>query len=196
VKKSLVILSREDDEGSRRRRPQPHRDGRRILRSFAVCAAQDDTSEENAMAALTDKVRADMTEAMKAQEKERLSTLRMLQSALKNEQINVGHELSDEEAMTVIRKAMKQRQDSIEQFTNAGRTEMAEKERVEMELLKTYLPAELTAEELENGIREIIASTGAQSKKDLGKVMKEATARFKGRVDGKKVQEVVSRLLP
>jgi uncharacterized protein YqeY len=91
---------------------------------------------------------------------------------------------------------MKQRQDSIEQFTNAGRNEMAEKERVEMELLKTYLPAELSAEELESGVREIIASTGAQSKKDLGKVMKEATARFKGRVDGKKVQEVVSRLLP
>lgn len=148
------------------------------------------------MAALTDKVRADMTEAMKAQEKERLSTLRMLQSALKNEQINLGHELSDEEAMIVIRKAMKQRQDSIEQFTNAGRTEMAEKERVEMELLKTYLPAELSAEELESGIREIIASTGAQSKKDMGKVMKEATARFKGRADGRKVQEVVSRLLP
>jgi uncharacterized protein YqeY len=148
------------------------------------------------MAALTEKVRADMTAAMKAQEKERLSTLRMLQSALKNEQINTGHELSDEEAMTVIRKAMKQRQDSIEQYTNAGRTELAEKERSEMELLKTYLPAELTAEELETGLREIIASTGAQSKKDLGKVMKEATARFKGRVDGKKVQEAVARLLP
>jgi uncharacterized protein len=155
-----------------------------------------ETSEENAMAALTDKVRADMTGAMKAQEKERLSTLRMLQSALKNEQINLGHELSDEEAMTVIRKAVKQRQDSVEQFTNAGRTEMAAKEQSEMELLKTYLPAELSAEELESGVREIIASTGAQSKKDMGKVMKEATARFKGRVDGKKVQEVVSRLLP
>jgi uncharacterized protein len=148
------------------------------------------------MAALTEKVRADMTEAMKAQAKERLSTLRMLQSSLKNEQINVGHELSDEEAMTVIRKAVKQRQDSIEQYTNAGRAELAEKERSEMELLKTYLPAELSDEELESGLREIIASTGAQSKKDLGKVMKEATARFKGRVDGKKVQEAVSRLLP
>jgi len=148
------------------------------------------------MGALTEKVRADMTEAMKAQEKERLSTLRMLQTALKNEQINAGHELSDEEAMSVIRKAMKQRQDSIEQFTNAGRTEMAEKERAEMELLKTYLPPELTEEELDSGIREIIASTGAQSKKDMGKVMKEATARFKGRVDGKKVQEIVQRLLP
>jgi uncharacterized protein YqeY len=148
------------------------------------------------MGQLSEKIRADLTAAMKAQQKETLSTLRMLQSAIKNEQINLGHELSDEEAMSVIRKAMKQRQDSIEQYTNAGRTELAEKERSEMELLKTYLPPELTEEEIETGIREIIASTGAQSKKDMGKVMKEATARFKGRVDGKKVQELVSRLLP
>lgn len=148
------------------------------------------------MGALAEKVRADMTAAMKAQEKERLSTLRMLQSALKNEQINIGHELTDEEAMTVIRKAMKQREDSIEQYTNAGRAELAEKERSEMELLKTYLPPELTEEEVESCIRDIIASTGAQSKKDFGKVMKEATARFKGRVDGKKIQEIVQRLLP
>ncbi len=148
------------------------------------------------MAALTEKIRADMTAAMKAQEKERLSTLRMLQSALKNEQINSGHELSDEEAMAVIRKAVKQRQDSIEQYTNAGRTELADKEKSEMELLKTYLPAEMSDEELESGLREIIASTGAQSKKDMGKVMKEATAKFKGRADGKKIQETVSRLLP
>ena len=137
-----------------------------------------------------------MTAAMKAQEKDRLSTIRMLQSAMKNEQINAGHELSDEEAMSVIRKAVKQRQDSIEQYTNAGRTELAEKERAEMELLKTYLPAELSEEELEAGLREIVASTGAQSKKDLGKVMKEASARYKGRADGKKIQEIVSRLLP
>ena len=148
------------------------------------------------MGALTEKIRADMTAAMKAQEKDRLSTIRMLQSAIKNEQINSGHELSDEEAMSVIRKAVKQRQDSIEQYTNAGRTELAEKERAEMELLKTYLPAELSDEELEAGLREIIASTGAASKKDLGKVMKEATARYKGRADGKKIQEIVSRLLP
>jgi uncharacterized protein YqeY len=151
--------------------------------------------EENAMGSLTEKVRADMTAAMKAQEKDRLSTLRMLQSALKNEQINSGHELSDEEAMTVIRKAVKQRIDSIDQYTTAGRTELADKERSEMELLKTYLPAELSEEEIEAGLREIIASTGAQSKKDLGKVMKEATARYKGRADGKKIQEIVSRLL-
>jgi uncharacterized protein len=148
------------------------------------------------MGQLTDQIRADLTAAMKAQEKERLSTIRMLQSAIKNEQINAGHELSDEEAMAVIRKAVKQRQDSIEQYTNAGRTELADKERAEMEQLKAYLPAELSEEELESGLREIVASTGAQSKKDLGKVMKEATARFKGRADGKKIQEIVSRLLP
>jgi uncharacterized protein len=148
------------------------------------------------MGALTETIRADLTGAMKAQEKERLSTLRMLQAALKNEQINVGHELSDEEAMAVIRKAVKQRLDSIEQYTSASRTELADKERAELELLRTYLPPELTEAELESGIREIIATTGAQSKKDMGKVMKEATVRFKGRADGKKVQEIVSRLLP
>ena len=133
---------------------------------------------------------------MKAQEKERLSTLRMLQSAVKNEQINVGHELSDEEAMSVIRKAVKQRQDSIEQYTKGNRPELAEKERAEMELLKTYLPPELTDEEVEYGVIEIVKALGATSKKDMGRVMKEATAKYKGRVDGKKIQEIVSRLLP
>lgn len=148
------------------------------------------------MANLSEQIRADLTAAMKAQEKDRLSTLRMLQSSIKNEQINVGHPLSDEEALTVIRKAVKQRQDSIEQYTKGNRPELAEKERVEMELLKTYLPPELTDEEIESGVREIVASTGAESKKDMGKVMKEATAKYKGRVDGKKIQEIVSRLLP
>ena len=148
------------------------------------------------MGKLTDQIRADLTESMKARNAEKTSTLRMLQAAVKNEQIDLKRELTDEEAMSVIRKAVKQRHDSIEQFTNAGRIEMADKERVEMELLKTYLPAEMSEEELEAGLREIIATTGAQSKKDLGKVMKEATARYKGRVDGKKIQEMVSRLLP
>ena len=148
------------------------------------------------MGKLTDQIRADLTESMKARSAERTSVLRMLQAAIKNEQINVQHELADEEVMTVIRKAVKQRQDSIEQYTNAGRTELADKEKSEIELLKTYLPAEMSDDELESGLREIIASTGAQSKKDMGKVMKEATAKFKGRADGKKIQELVGRLLP
>lgn len=145
---------------------------------------------------LAERIRADLTESMKARSAERTSTLRMLQAALKNEQINLGHELSDEEVMSVIRKAVKQRLDSIEQYEKASRPELAAKERSEMELLKTYLPPELSDAELEAGIREIVASTGAQSKKDIGKVMKEATARFKGRAEGKKIQEIASRLLP
>jgi uncharacterized protein YqeY len=148
------------------------------------------------MGELTEKIRTELTAAMKARDAERLSTLRMLQSSFKYQQIELGHELSDEEAMTVIRKAVKQRLDSIEQYTKGNRPELADKERREMELLKTWLPPELSDEEIESGIREIIASTGAQSKKDMGKVMKEAAARYKGRVDGKKIQEIVGRLLP
>ena len=148
------------------------------------------------MGRLTEQIRAELTESMKARTAEKTSTLRMLQSALKNEQINLGHELSDEEAMSVIRKAVKQRLDSIEQYTKANRPELAAREQSELDMLKGYLPAEISESELEAAVREIIASTGAQSKKDLGKVMKEATARFKGRAEGKKIQEAVARLLP
>ncbi len=148
------------------------------------------------MARLTEQIRADLTESMKARTADRTSVLRMLQTAIKNEQINSGHELSDEEAMVVIRKGVKQRLDSIEQYTSGNRPELAAKEAAELEILKTYLPPELSDAELEATLREIVAATGAQSKKDMGKVMKEATARFKGRADGKKIQEVVARLLP
>lgn len=148
------------------------------------------------MGNLSDQVRADLTESMKARSAERTSVLRMLQAAIKNEQINVQHELADEEVLTVIRKAVKQRQDSIEQYTKGNRPDLASKEASELEILKTYLPPELSDDEIESGVREIIASTGAQSKKDMGKVMKEATARYKGRADGKKIQGIVQRLLP
>src|SRR5438105_13376058 len=117
------------------------------------------------MGELTEKIRAELTAAMKARDAERLSTLRMLQSSFKYEQIEVGHELSDEEAMAVIRKGVKQRLDSIEQYTKGNRPELAAKEQSEMELLKRYLPAELTDGELESGLREIVAATGAASKK-------------------------------
>jgi len=148
------------------------------------------------MGKLTEQIRADLTGSMKARTAERTSTLRMLQAAIKNEQIDVGHELSDDEAMSVIRKGIKQRQDSVEQYTKGNRPELAAKEKSEIDILKTYMPPELSGSELESGLREIIASTGAQSKKDMGKVMKEATARYKGRADGRKIQEIVGRLLP
>lgn len=148
------------------------------------------------MGNLSEKIRADLTDSMKARTAEKTSTLRMLQSAIKNEQINLGRELTDEETMSIILKGVKQRQDSIEQYEKGNRPELAAKERSEMEMLQAYLPPALSDEELEAGLREIIASTGAQSKKDLGRVMKEATGRYKGRVDGKKIQELVAKLLP
>lgn len=148
------------------------------------------------MGKLTEQIRSDLTSSMKARTAERTSTLRMLQAALKNEQISAGHELSDEEAMAVIRKSIKQRHDSVEQYTKGNRPDLAAKESAEIEILKTYMPPELSEADLESGLREIIASTGAQSKKDLGKVMKEATAKYKGRAEGKRIQEIVSRLLP
>jgi uncharacterized protein YqeY len=148
------------------------------------------------MGKLTEQIRADLTESMKARTAERTSTLRMLQAAIKNEQISLGHELSDEEALAVVRKGVKQRLDSVEQYTRGNRPDLASKEAAEIEMLKVYLPPELSDAELESGLRDIIASAGAQSKKDMGKVMKEASARYKGRAEGRKIQEIVSRLLP
>lgn len=148
------------------------------------------------MGKLTEQIRANLTESMKARTAERTSTLRMLQAAIKNEQISLGHELSDEEALAVVRKGVKQRLDSVEQYTKGNRPDLASKEAAEIEMLKVYLPPELSDAELESGLRDIIASAGAQSKKDMGKVMKEASARYKGRAEGRKIQEIVSRLLP
>jgi len=145
--------------------------------------------------ALTEQVRADMTAAMKAKEAEKLSTLRMLQAALKNEQIEKMHELSDAEAAAVIRRAVKQRQDSIEQYEKAARQELADKEKRELAILETYLPKQMSDEALETLIKGLVASTGATSKKDTGKVMKEIMANHRDEVDGKKVQEILGRLL-
>ena len=108
------------------------------------------------MGELTEKIRTELTAAMKARDAERLSTLRMLQSAFKYQQIESRHELSDEEAMTVIRKAVKQRLDSIEQYTKGNRPELAAKEQSEMELLKTWLPADLTDDERRRALEPLL----------------------------------------
>lgn len=145
---------------------------------------------------LTERIRNDLTEAMKAREAERVSTLRMIQAAIKNEQIEKGGELTDADVQAVLRRAVKQRQDSAEQYDRGNRPELAAKERSEIELLQGYLPQSMSDDELEAKVREVIAETGAASKKDAGKVMKEMMARHRDRADGRKVQEVVGRLLP
>ena len=148
------------------------------------------------MGILADKIRADLTESMKARDAARTSTLRMLQASIKNDQIDKGQELTDEEVQAVLNRAVKQRQDSIEQYTKGNRKDLADKEAAELEMLRAYLPQQLSEEDTERIVVEIVAEIGAESKKDSGRVMKEIMARHRGKVDGRKVQEIVGRILP
>jgi uncharacterized protein YqeY len=141
---------------------------------------------------LIDRVTKDLGAAMKAHEQQRVAALRLLKTALMNREVERGRALEATEDMQVVQSAVKQRRDSIEQFEKAGRLELAEKERQEIEVLETYLPAAVPAAEIEAALAEAIAETGAQSVKDMGKVMKVMTARFAGRpVDGKALSELV-----
>ncbi|HVR44138.1 MAG TPA: GatB/YqeY domain-containing protein [Thermoanaerobaculia bacterium] len=145
---------------------------------------------------LTERIRGDLTRSMKARDAARTSTLRMVQAALQNEQIDKGRELSDEEAEAVLRRAVKQRRDSVEQYTRGGRADLAAKEEAEIALLETYLPQMLDQTETERVVDEAIRRSGATSKQDTGRVMKEIMAAHRGRVDGRRVQEILARRLP
>ncbi|MGA7613933.1 MAG: GatB/YqeY domain-containing protein [Thermoanaerobaculia bacterium] len=147
------------------------------------------------MPTLTERIRTDLTSSMKARDAARTSTLRMVQAALKNEQIDKGHELTDEEATAVVARAVKQRQDSIEQYRKGGREDLAAREEAEIAMLQDYLPQQLSETEVEAIVDQTIASTGATSKKDTGKVMKEIMASHRGTVDGRMVQEILAKKL-
>ena len=138
----------------------------------------------------------DMKEAMKTKNNATLSTLRLLRSALKNKQIDVQHELSDEEIVSVIKTQVKQLHDSIESFESAGREEMVQSARAELVVLETYLPAQLSDEQLESIVKQVIDQTGATSKQEMGKVMGAAVKAVNGQADGGRIKEVVGRLLP
>lgn len=141
----------------------------------------------------------DLKDAMKARQAERLAVIRMLKSALKLASIEQGGmdaRLDDAAALAVVRKELKKRQDSIEQFTKGGRPELAEKEKAEAEILQAYLPQPLTPAELDALVRECIAETGATSKAQMGAVMKCATAKAAGRADGRALSAAVSAALP
>ncbi len=136
---------------------------------------------------------------MKAREEQRLSTLRMVKTALKNKEIEKMAPLDDKESHQVLSTLIKQRKDSIEQFTKGGRQEMADKEAAEIKLIETYLPKSAGEEEIVAGVRAtILEMTGPLTMKDMGTVMKAAMARFAAaglRVDGKVVSEAVKQEL-
>jgi len=147
---------------------------------------------------LNQKIDADLKEAMRARDQLKLGVLRMLKSALKYaaiEKSGIEGELDDAEATQVIRKQVKQRQDSIESFEKGGRAELAEKEKRELEVLNQYLPAAMSREELSRLVREVIAEVGATSKAQMGAVMKALTPKIAGRADGRTVSQEVQQQL-
>lgn len=147
------------------------------------------------MSSLKDRLSDDMKDAMRAQDKARLSTIRMLLSAVKYKEIDLGKKLTDEEVIETITSMVKQRRDSIEQFAKAGRIDLVEKEEAELRMLQGYLPEQLTPEEIEAEIEKAVNEAGAAGMKDLGKVMKLLMPKVSGRADGKLVSDKVRERL-
>ncbi len=144
---------------------------------------------------LQDRIEADLKQAMRAGEALRRDTLRMLLAALKNKRIDKGDELDDAEQLAVVTSAAKTRADSARQYEEAGRAELAEKERAEIAILQAYLPRQLGEEEVAALVEAKIAELGLSSKADLGRLMKAIMADHKGAVDGKLVQRLAAQRL-
>jgi len=146
---------------------------------------------------LQQRISEELKQAMLAKDAEKLSTLRLLKSAIGYAQIEKKtDELSDPDIITVIQKEAKKRRDSIEQYRTAGRTDLADKEASELVVLETFLPKPLSPEELEALVRATIQELGASTRKDMGPVMKAVQAKAAGRADGKAISTVVSKILP
>lgn len=138
---------------------------------------------------------SDLATAMKEHEASRVSVLRMLKSSIKNEEIKLGHELSDEEIMAVLKREAKQRRDSIEQFEKADRDDLASTEKTELETIKSYLPEQLTDEELKKVVDEVISETGASSPAEMGVVIGAVIKQVGSRADGSAVARIVKERL-
>jgi uncharacterized protein len=146
--------------------------------------------------AISDDVKAAITDAMRKQDAPRLSALRMLKAALMNREVEKGRALKDDEEQQVVSSVVKQRRDSIEQFTKGGRQDLADKEAAEIVVLEAYLPPAMDPAELDRLVSEAIAEAGVTSIKDMGRAMKAAMAKLAGRhADGKAVNELVRRKL-
>lgn len=145
---------------------------------------------------LTERITRDIADAMKAREPVKLSALRMVKAALMNGEVAKGRALEEGEAQQVLASLIKQRRDSIEQFGQAGRTDLVEKETAELHVLEQYAPPPVSAADLDQAVTAAIAETGASSPKDMGRVMKAVMASLAGRtVDGKAVNELVRKKL-
>ena len=147
------------------------------------------------MSSLKNQITEDMKSAMKAGEKDRLKVVRLILAAIKQVEIDKRIELDDAAVLAVLDKMVKQRRDSVEQFENGNREDLAAIERAEIEVLETYLPEQLSADELASMVDEIIAATGAESMRDMGKVMGQIKAKAAGRADMGAVSATVKERL-
>jgi len=147
---------------------------------------------------IPEQIQKDIVEAMRARQEHRLSTLRMVKSALRSKEIDKRAPLDEKEAVAILNTLIKQRKDSVEQFTKGGRQELADKEAAEIVLIESYMPKAAGEEEVTATVRAAIAEMGTPTMKDMGTVMKNAMAKFAAsgtRVDGKLVSEIVKREL-
>jgi uncharacterized protein YqeY len=144
---------------------------------------------------LQEQLKSDMKEAMKAKDIVKRDTIRFLNSAIKQVEVDERRELSDTDIIKLIQKSLKQREDSIAQFGDAGRDDLVQKEQAQADILIAYLPKQLTPEELKIEVKAIIEETGATSMKDIGKIMGTANKKLAGITDGKKINECAKELL-
>jgi uncharacterized protein len=157
-----------------------------------------DVSVYNPRMSLVEQIQKDIVIAMKAKDEARLSALRMVKSALQLKTVEKMSPLDDKEAQAVLATLIKQRKESVEQFTKGGRQEMADKESAEIVLIETYLPKAASEADIAAGVKAVIAEMGSPAMKDMGTVMKNAMAKFSAagmRVDGKMVSEMVKKEL-
>ena len=144
---------------------------------------------------MVEKLKQDMVEAMKNKEKERLTVIRMVKAAMHQEHIDRKREINDELLIDVVNKQIKMRKDSIAEFDKAGRNDLSEKTQSEVDILMAYLPEQLSLEEVQKIIDEIFDEVKPEGPKDMGKVMKEATAKLKGKADMKDVSNIIKEKL-
>ena len=144
---------------------------------------------------MRERILNDLKEAMKAQDKEKLSVIRMLKGSIQMEELNKKHELTDEEVINVVTKEIKSRRDSIKEFEKGNRNDLIEKTEAEIDILKVYLPEQLSEEEVLQIINEAFDIVKPESPRDMGKIMKEVSPKLKGRYDMGKVSSIIKEKL-
>lgn len=144
---------------------------------------------------LSERLNEDMKQAMKSQDKFRLSVIRMVRSSIKNAEIDQRKTLDDNEVLEILAREIKQRKDSLQEFEKAGRTDLTENLAVEIAIISEYMPQQLTEDEIKTIVRQTVQEIGAKSKAEMGKVMSALMPKVKGRADGKLVNQLVQQIL-